>query len=150
MARCNLEQMLEGIKEAKRGNARLGLLFLKDSLKESDDAVYLPEAKAWYGYCLASEHNEFRKGLFICNQARQSKPGSSDIYLALGRIYLLAGRRKSAIAALEVGRRMDNNREIFRLLNSIGIRKSPIFGFLGRNSMFNVTSGRLFSWIGLR
>lgn len=146
MEKNSLEQMLEGVDAAKRGNTQLALKLLR----KVDGADYLPEAKAWFGYCLAHERSDFRKGLFLCNQARQSKPGSSDIHLALGRIYLLAGRKKSAVAALRAGWRLDKNREIFKLLDSIGIRKPPVFGFLGRNSMFNVSSGRLFSWIGLR
>lgn len=146
MEKSNFEQMADGIDEAKRGNTRLALKLLKGSV----DAPYLPEAKAWYGYCLARERNEFRQGISLCNEARQNKPRSSDIYLALGRIYLLAGKRNSTIRALHKGLQLDNNREIYRLLDSIGIRKPPVFRFLDRDSMVNVTSGRLFAMIGLR
>ena len=135
-----------GIEEAKRGNTLLGLELLSSSVNVDN----LPEAKAWHGYCLARETKNYKQALSQCSEARQNSPGNSDIYLALGRIYLLAGIRNSAVRALERGLKLDNNREISRLLNSIGIRKPPVFHFLNRNSKVNVASGRLLSKIGIR
>ena len=146
MTTDDISQALEGIAEAKRGNTFLGFQLLKSSI----DMPHLPEAKAWYGYCLANEKNDFRHGIALCNEARQAKPRSSDIYLALGRLYLLAKRRSSAVKTLQQGLTLDNNQEISRLLNGIGIRKPPVFRFLDRNNKFNVTSGRRLSKIGLR
>jgi len=139
-------QVKTGILEAKQGNTTLGLKLLNGSGDVSD----LPEAKAWQGYCLAREKNAFRHGIAMCREALQSKPGSSDIYLALGRIYLVAGLRSAAISTLQKGLEVDKNPEIYRLLNSIGIRKPPVFRFLPRKSKVNVASGRLLAMIGLR
>ena len=146
MTTDNINQVLEGIVEAKRGNTSLGLRLLQGSINNPG----LPEAKAWHGYCLAREKNAFRQGLTLCEDALQNKPESSDICLALGRIYLLTGLRSSAIRTLQRGLQLDNNREIFKLLDCIGIRKPPVFRFLSRNSTVNVASGRFLSWIGLR
>ncbi len=146
MTISNFKQILEGIKETKLGNTLRGLQLLNSSVNGSS----FPEAKAWYGYCLARENNKFRQGISLCNEARQNDPGSSDICLALGRIYLLAGSRKSAVSALQTGLTLDNNPEIYRLLNGIGIRKPPVFSFLERNSKVNAYSGRLLSRVGIR
>ncbi len=146
MTILNFKQILEGIKETKQGNTLRGLKLLSSSVNVSS----FPEAKAWYGYCLARENNKFRQGISLCNEARQKDPCSSDICLALGRIYLLAGIRKSAVSALQIGLRLDDNPEISRLLNSIGTRKPPVFRFLDRNSKVNVASGRLLSKVGIR
>ncbi len=146
MTILNFKQILEGIRETKQGNTLRGLQLLNSSVNVSS----LPEAKAWYGYCLARENNKFRQGISLCNEARQKDPDSSDICLALGRIYLLAGIRKSAVSALQTGLSLDNNPEIYRLLNSIGIRKPPVFSFLDRSSKVNVASGRLLSRVGMR
>ena len=142
----NNRTILEGIAEAKRGNTLLGLQLFTGSIATS----HLPEAKAWYGYCLAREKNDFSRGISLCNEAIQIKPRSSDIFLALGRIYLLAGVRASAVKTLKQGLKLDNNREIYRLLNCIGIRKPPVFRCLKRSSKVNIVSGSLFSRIGLR
>jgi tetratricopeptide (TPR) repeat protein len=141
-----MKKTLDGIEEAKRGNTLVAMQLLRDNLESTS----LPEAKAWYGYCLARENRDFRQAISLCNQARQKKPDSSDICLALGRIYLLAGLRHSAVKALQTGLNLDNNQETRKLLNSIGVRKPPVFRFLNRDSKINVASGRLFSKIGLR
>lgn len=146
MTAHGIKQAREGIAEAKRGNTALGLKLLKDSA----EFPILPEAKAWHGYCLAREENDFKRGIALCNEAHKAKPRSSDIYLALGRLYLIAGRRSSAVKTLHQGLTLDNNQEICRLLESIGTRKPPVFSFLDRTSKFNVTTGRLLSKIGLR
>ncbi|WP_020678376.1 tetratricopeptide repeat protein [Geopsychrobacter electrodiphilus] len=142
----NMRHILDGIEEAKRGNTSLGLQLLERSKKIST----LPEAKAWYGYCLARERNDIRLGLSLCHEARQCYPASSDICLALGRIYLLADLRESAVKVLNLGLRTDKNPEIARLLKSIGVRKPPVFPFIARNRRVNVASGRLLSRIGIR
>jgi len=146
MTANTFDQVLEGIEEAKRGNTPLGLQLLQNAAK----TPHFPEAKAWHGYCLAREKNLFREGISLCEDALSHKPDSSDIYLALGRIYLLSGHRGSAIRTLQKGLKLDNNRQISRLLESIGMRKPPVFGFLSRRSKFNIASGRLLSWIGMR
>jgi tetratricopeptide (TPR) repeat protein len=142
----NFGTVMEGIKEAKRGNTSLGLQLLTDSVANAR----LPEAKAWQGYCLAIEKNNFQHGISLCHEARQLQPKNSEIYLALGRIYLLAERRAEAVKALLHGLKLDHNREIDRLLESIGMRKPTLFRFLSRNNKINIVSGRLFSRIGLR
>ena len=146
MTTYNIKQIQEGIEAARQGNTLRGLQLLKDSV----GIAHLPEAKAGHGYCLAREKNAFKHGISLCQEARQNNPGSSDIYLALGRIYLLAGLRASAVKTLQQGLKLDKNQEIARLINSIGIRKPPVFSFLQRKNRVNVASGRLLSKIGLR
>ncbi len=146
MSKNIIQQLMAGITEAKRGNTQHAL----DLFRNAAGAPYLPEAKAWEGYCLARENDAYKQGIALCNAARQSKPGSSDICLALGRIYLLAGLRSSAVRALETGLKIDKNPEIYNLLNSIGTRKPPVFRFLHRDSRVNVTSGRLLARMGVR
>ncbi len=146
MTANTFDQILEGIEEAKRGNTPLGLQLLQGAAQ----TPHFPEAKAWHGYCLAREKNLIREGISLCEEALNHKSDSSDIYLALGRIYLLSGHRGSAIRSLQKGLRLDNNRQIYRLLDTIGMRKPPVFSFLARSSKVNVASGKLLSWIGMR
>jgi tetratricopeptide (TPR) repeat protein len=142
----NFGTVMEGIKEAKRGNTLLGLQLLAGSVADS----HLPEARAWHGYCLAMEKNDYKQGIHLCNEAILLQPKNAEIYLALSRIYLLAGRRLAAVKTLRHGLTFDNSRDIDRLLKSIGIRKPPVFRFLKRNSKTNIISGQLFTKIGLR
>jgi len=135
----------EGIKEAKRGNTLLGLNIL-----QQQECSHIPAAKAWYGYCLAYEKNEVKAGVNMCKESMSSSPRLADGYLALGRIYLANGRKKQAIEILKQGLVSHQNQEIKNLLDSIGIRKKPVFPSLGRGHAINVSLGRALSKIGLR
>lgn len=146
MATCNIELVVEGIEEAKRGNTMLGLKILQDTARNFN----LPEAKAWLGYCMAREKTDVSNGLTMCLDALRNNPKCSEIYLALGRVYILAGKRGKAIEILERGYRIDQSPEIDRLLKSIGIRRAPVFRFLSRDNCLNISSGRLLTRMGLR
>lgn len=146
MQASNYGMVFKGIEEAKQGNTLLGLRIFSESAADPR----LPQAKAWHGYCLAREKNAFRHAIALCHEARQLQPENAEIYLALGRIYLLAGRRITAVKTLQQGLKLGNNRDIDRLLASIGVRKPPVFRLLDRDSRINIVLGRLFSSIGLR
>ena len=146
METSNIGLGLKGIAEAKSGNTPLGLRILTKTANSNQ----LPEVKAWYGYCLAREKNKFVRGISLCNEARQEDPGNSDICLALGRIYLLAGLRASAVKVLKYGLSLEKNREISELLKCVGIRKTPVLRFLNRNNKVNIALGSLFARMDLR
>ncbi len=137
---------LSGIHEARQGNTTAGCVLLEEALRETSD----PTVQAWYAYCLAREGRNFNQALQLCLSAQQRRSGDSDICLALGRLYLIGKRRRAAISILERGLRIDKNPEIQKLLQSIGMRKPPVFRFLNRDNPLNVASGRLLSHWGLR
>jgi tetratricopeptide (TPR) repeat protein len=138
------EQILSCIAEVKQGNTKLGLQLLESAV---DHSSY---AKAWYGYCLAREENEYSSGIALCREALKENPREAEIYLALSRIYLHLNRRKQAVIILEQGMKMDHCQDIKRLLETLGIRDKPVFPFLKRKNFINVTSGRLLSKMGIR
>lgn len=140
-----LEEIKEGIREAKRGNTMLGLTLL-----EKCDYREVPAAKAWFGYCLASERRDFRTGVTLCRETMTNNPRLADGYLALGNLYIHNGNRKLAIEILQQGRKWTQNAEISNLLKSIGLRKPPVFSALDRDHAVNVFTGRLLSKLGLR
>lgn len=146
MTKLSNGQILSCIAEVKRGNTPLGLQLLESAV----DHPSPPKAKAWYGYCLAREKDEFRNGIALCKEALNMSPREAEIYLALGRIFLLLNRREKAIDTLEQGVKMDHSQDIERLLETLGVRHQPVFPFLKRRNLMNVASGRLLSKIGLR
>lgn len=146
MTRLTNEQILSCIAEVKQGNTPLGLQLLESTI----DHPERHEAKAWYGYCLAREKKEYSNGIALCIDALKANPREADIYLALSRIYLLQDRREQAVDTLKKGAKMDHSQESKRLLETLGVRHQPVFPFLKRRNLINVTSGRLLSKIGLR
>ncbi len=140
------DDLKDGIREAKRGNTKLGIKLLEGFAAGNG----FPEAKAWYGYCLANERQNFSAGISLCKDALNSDPLLSDGYLALARIYLLRKQRKFAIEALQQGMKVGQDRDISTLLSHLGIRKKPVIPFLSRNNVLNVALGRMMASLKLR
>ncbi len=140
------DDLSDGIKEAKKGNTKLGLELLKDFETSKD----FPKEKAWFGYCLAYEKKDTAAGISLCKTALSCNSQLPDVYLALARIYLLNGQRKFAIDTLQKGLKTKGNGEILSLLRLLGMRKNPIIPFLSRDHFINISLGRFMSSIGLR
>ena len=139
-------QIHEGVVEARKGNTLLARVHLEEAIKKTRN----PEVLAWYGYCLAKDKKAFGPAMELCKEALDAAPGNPDIYLAVGKLYLLAGRRRSAISAFNKGLKMGRNDAIVRQLHLIGLRKSPVFSFLERDNSINVYVGIFLSKLRLR
>ncbi|PLX88229.1 MAG: hypothetical protein C0618_04825 [Desulfuromonas sp.] len=140
------EQMNQGLDEARRGETVLAQIHLEKVLQQSRH----PEVLAWYGFCLARNKGAFIQGIELCKEALRAAPDSPDIYLATGRIYLLAGRRRSAISAFNKGLKMGRSDAIVGQLQRIGLRRKPLFSFLDRDHFLNVYVGLLLSYLKSR
>lgn len=136
----------EGVAEAKAGNTLMGLMHLEKAVVRSRT----PEVCAWLGYCLAQERRDFPKALELCKEAIAADSKDPDLYLAMARIYLSAGRRRSAIGILRRGLKVGRSEEIIEALQRLGIRKEPVFGFLPRESAINVYAGLMLGKLKMR
>lgn len=141
-----LEQIRGGVSEARKGNTLLARMHLEEAVKHTRN----PEVLAWYGYCLARDRKQFGQAINLCKEALETAPDNPDIYLAVGKIYMLAGRKRSAISAFNKGLKMGRNDAIVKQLHLIGLRKDPILGFMDRDSFINVYLGIFLSKLGLR
>lgn len=140
------EQVRRALFEARRGNTLAGLITLERYAKNTEN----PEILTWYGYCLAKERQSTQKGLNCCLEALRIDPRCSSAYLCMGKIYLLAGKKKSAFRAFAKGLSIDQNPILLKELKKLGTRKPPVFRFFNRDNPLNVYSGRLLSKLHLR
>lgn len=140
------EQIREGVSEARKGNTLLARMHLEAAVKRTRN----PHVLAWYGYCLAKDKRSYGQAITLCKEALESAQNDSDIYLAIGKIYLLAGRKRTAISAFNKGLKMGRNAAIVRHLQQIGLRKKPVFSFLERDNSVNVYLGILLARLKLR
>jgi len=140
------EQAREGVREARKGNTLLASMYLEKAIEETRH----PEVLAWYGYCLANDKKQYGPAMDLCKEALGTAPDNPDIYLAVGKIYLLAGRKRSAICAFNKGLKMGRSDAIVKQLDLIGLRKSPVFSFMDRDSFINVYVGLFLSKLKLR
>lgn len=142
-AAVEFERARESLDAGQTLNA---LAHLEKSLSLHDN----PSLKSYLGYCMAKERGHVTKGLELCQQSMLAEPEASVHYLNLGKIHLHAGNKEEALRVLREGVAKDDNEEIKRLLNQIGMRKPPVFPSLSRDNPLNIYLGKLFSRLGLR
>jgi tetratricopeptide (TPR) repeat protein len=95
------------------------------------------------GYSLAKDAGQYLEGIELCLKALAVNPHNSDHYLYLGRIYLLAGKKTSAIKAFRNGLKIRKDARIIQELKLLGIRRFPLFSSLPRNHVVNRVSGKI-------
>jgi hypothetical protein len=65
-------------------------------------------------------------------------------------VYLVAGNTYEALQALRQGMIFGGSPELERVLNAIGVRKSPVISFLSRDNLLNKVLGIILGRLGLR
>jgi tetratricopeptide (TPR) repeat protein len=138
--------ILQGIKALEQGNTLVALVHFETAVKNDSSPILL----ANYGYCLAVERNEYRKGLGMCMRATEANPTDNRLWLLFGRTCLLAGQKSAAMKAFRRGLKVGRNPAITAELKRLGRRKSPVIEALDRGHLVNRQLGRCFNWLGLR
>jgi tetratricopeptide (TPR) repeat protein len=110
----------------------------------------IPLYSSYLALCIARERGQTSKGISMCMAARESDPENSDIYLNLGRIYLLQGKPVEAISIFREGLSRGPNDRITAELERIGTRRLPPLPFLRRESPLNKYLGLLLARLGVR
>lgn len=130
----------EGVGLARQGEYGKALkVFDKDPCCTLDSV-----ALSYYALCLAMEEGRRQKAISLCVLAAEKESTTAEIYLNLGRILLLNGRKTQAIKAFRKGLKLDDaNDDILVELKKIGIRKKPVLTFLPRASALNRLIGIL-------
>lgn len=130
----------EGLQLAREGN-------LADALKVFEEDICFtqsPLAMSYYAVSLASVEKNFDKALSLCLMAAEKEFYNPEIYLNLGRIFLLNGQKSVAYKAFRKGLRFDSGNTAIRdELKKMGMRRRPVISFLPRNSAINKFLGKL-------
>jgi tetratricopeptide (TPR) repeat protein len=136
----------EGLRELSSGRPDVAIGFFEKAAAEKKT----PLVCSYLAYCRARVEGVYREAVNVCMEARKADPKNSDIYLNLGRVYLLAGNRKQAVQVFRLGLRHEKNSRIISELNALGQRKAPPFPFLQRNHPVNKYIGKLMTKLSLR
>lgn len=97
-----------------------------------------PTAMSYYAVCLANVEGNFDKAISLCLMAAEKEFYNPEVYLNLGRIFLLNGQKAVAVRAFRKGLKFDNSH--FGLLSEmrkLGVRRKPVIGFLPRTNPVN-------------
>lgn len=110
-----------------------------------------PKYMSFYGLSLALVEGKLREALGLCEKAVGKEFYRPELYLNLGRVYLMAGNRKKAHMALRKGLALDReNMEIRSELERMGVRRPPVFPFLDRRNPANKVAGKVLHRLRLR
>ncbi len=142
----NQQRIEAAINEARSGSSLIALVELEALVRSSQH----PRVMAWLGYCLARHKRDFSRAQVLCISALDRAPENSDLYLALGRVYRLAGRRYQALTTLRKGLKMGRDQLIVEELTAMGLRKHPVFSFLDRGNRLNIMAGRVTARLRMR
>ena len=136
----------EGLRALNAGRTGEALVWFEKAVAEGKT----PLVCAYLAYCRAKEQGNCKEAIALCMEAIKDEPKNSDIYLNLGRVHLLAGQRRSAIRAFDLGLRYGKNSQIVNELILLGRRKAPPLPFLSRTNPLNKLLGKFLKKLGLR
>ena len=99
---------------------------------------------SYLGCAVARTGARTSEGLALCEQAVQVEFYQPENYVNLARTHLLAGRRLSALRAVEQGLRVDpEDQRLHELLHRIQLRRTPVLPFLARSNPINKYVGMI-------
>lgn len=133
------ELLREGMDALRSGRTDIAL----QSLEKAHEQVDSPEIQSHLAFCIAKERRDYQRAESLCESAISEDPGSSAHYLNLGRILLLAGRKRDAIRVFRDGLLHENNPVINDELKKLGTRRYPIISSLPREHGVNRILGKL-------
>ncbi len=109
-----------------------------------------PEAMSFYALCLASVEARYDQAISLCLMAVEREFYNPNIYLNLGRIFLLNGQKAVAYKAFRKGLSFDNaHAGLVGELKRLGLRRKPVLPFLSRKNTVNKFLGLLSRRLGL-
>ncbi len=147
MASENAEDFFEqALKLIKAGKSREAFELLKKLVENAPSSIYEIEARylSYYGYLTGMVAHNYQRGIELCNEAIKREFFHPDFYLNLGRLHLAINNKGMAVKTFYKGLRIDRtNKGLIEEIKKLGVRKKPIFSFLGREHPVNKLVGKI-------
>ncbi len=103
-----------------------------------------PVATSYYALCVAAYRKDAKVAANVCKTAMKRGFYSPDLFLNLGKIYLLAKRKDLAIKAFSKGLTIDKaHKGLRRQLKRLGTRRIAPISFLPRGHAVNIIIGQI-------
>jgi len=101
-----------------------------------------PRALSYYALSLAVAEEDYERAENMCLVAAEREFYNPEIYLNLGKTFLLGGRKTRALKVFRKGLRFDETNEALRNeIRKLGRRRQPIISFLPRRNVLNKFCG---------
>ncbi len=138
----------KGLKALKSGfRQKEAMAFFEASLlldSRGQKSSGQPRYRSYYGLCLSSTKGKMKDALKLCRKATKDEFYNYEVWLNLGKVEKQAGNslkaHKALVRALHLSPRKAEVREE---LKSLGLRREPLFSFLGRSNVVNRLLGRI-------
>jgi tetratricopeptide (TPR) repeat protein len=142
----------EGINLCRKDKWRKGYDLLTKVAQHSEARGNLPGVfYSYLGVGMAHCEGRRRDGMELCRYALQLEPEQPESHLNIAAVYLMLGRRESALQSVERGLELrPGHPRLLHMRRSIGQRQRVTFPFLARSNPLNSLSGRLRAWLGRR
>jgi len=146
------EAFREAILLCRAERWREGLTLLQQVAREAERQGNLPGAfYSYLGLAMARVEGRRQEGLELCRFAVGVQPLEPDNHLHLAAVYVMLGRRRAAVQAVEAGLMLQPaHARLLALQQEIGRRRRPALGFLSRSHPVNVLAGRARHWLRSR
>jgi len=130
----------DGIALAREGHYAAALSVFEEDLCFTQN----PTATSYYALSLANAEGNYDKAISLCLMAAEKEFFNPEIYLNLGRIFLMNGQKSVAMKSFRKGLTFDNtNNELLGEVRRLGLRRKPPIGFLPRGNAINKFIGML-------
>lgn len=147
MSNSYIEELYKkGVAAIDRGDTLSALVFFEKAIQIENN----PSISSYFAYCISKERGQYIKAISLCEEAMNKEPEIPDIYLNLGRIYLLQNKKEEAVKIFREGMKFGKNQRIIEELNKLGIRKPPVIPFLKRSNPINKYLGIILKRLGIR
>jgi predicted Zn-dependent protease len=144
VAEQSFQQGMEHLAERRHREA---LAFFRGALEiERRNGTRRPQARylSFYGLALALTNGGLHEAVRACRKAARQEGYRPEVCWNLGRVLLLANKRREAHRALTWGLRMQPDHPGLRgEMERMGYRRRPVLPFLSRRNALNVLLGRL-------
>jgi len=133
-----------GVNYCRQGDWDTGMACLARVAEVDNGGIELPSLfYSYLGFGIAYRERRIREGLDLCRHACRLSFYEPENFVNLARTSLLAGHRAEAYRSIKRGYALDDsNRTLMKLHRKLGVRKKPVFGFLGRQHPINRFFGR--------
>ena len=129
-----------GISLAKDGLYTAALSTFDQSLEFTQD----PVAMSYYAISIAAAEGDHDRAVSLCLIAVKQEFYNPDIYLNLGKIFLLNGEKSNAIRTFKKGLGYDTSGGMLMSeIKSLGLRRKRVIIFLPRQNLINRFLGKL-------
>jgi Flp pilus assembly protein TadD len=131
----------QGVKLLKKGQSAQALEHLRNAVAlHHHNPYYL----SFLGVAVGRSERKWQDAVRFCEAAISSKRSEAQLYLNLAEVYVCAGRRDDAIAALDKGLiYFSSDTRMKRARADLGKRSSPIIPFLERGHFLNRSLGKI-------